>query len=579
MNQDVTKHALASTTNNNAQGRPTRARPDGRLTAYRRRSPALRAGALLVIAGCSAVEAPDPVEASASSALTIYDDQYKLALPLLVNELGTQTGALPGLGWHTGAVVQNTTGALARVKLTAYTGDGSASGSVERTINPYENLVFRPDNAGYPGTTGIPLVAAGHFQGAMVVEADQRVAAVGQLSNLEQTATIDNQTVTIGHPDGEASAAYAGLSLSDLGTSAGQDLVYPTLKCGYAGKSTTLFVQNVGQTAGSVTIEFKTNKAGTLSTTISLGANESRAVACSDFGVPACSGAGLLGSVWLASSSNLRFGAVAVEHATPPCPPAAPPVADTVMAHELHQEASAAREAYCPVFKNQFQFPVIGSQLATSGIAITNASSATADIDLTLRGSSSPSNPASGHTYHQLFWSVPAGATVVASPWAGTIGGFPVGGLGWAKIDSSQPIVAQVNEGASASQSGQRCASTPDDELLVPSYKSAFPLPINPSTASTKVTVLNAGDTTASLTLQLACRDGSSYLRAVAVAPLEALPIRPDTFARYPLPGNLFCALRLESPGARLIGAVEESTEGLANAPRDSLIYEPARFD
>lgn len=568
MNQDVTKQIDAGSMNNHVHDRPTRPRPDERITAYQRRSPALWAGALFVVAGCSAVELADPV---ASSEQAVYDDQYKLVLPLLENKMGTQTGALPGPGWYTSAVIQNTTDEMAWVTLTAYTHDRNASGSVTQSIKPRENLVFRPDNAGYAGTIGIPLVAAGNFEGTMVVEADHRVTAIAQLSNLEQIATIGGQTVKLGHPDGKASAAYAGLSLKD----SGQDLVYPTMKCGYAGKSTTLFVQNVGQTGGTVKLEFTTNKAGKLSKWITLDVNQSTAVGCSDFGVSACSTAGLLGSVSLTdNAANIQLAAVAVEHATPPCPPAAPPAADAVMAHPFHKKTSAPPDAYCSVFKNQFRFPIVGSQSATSGIVIVNASSTSSDIHVTFHGSASPSNPASGHTYFQSFLGIPPDMIAVASPWTGTVGGFPAGGYGWAEIHSPHSIVAQVNELSSVSQSGQLCMSMPDDELFVPSFKSGFPSATSTSAANTKVTLLNVGYQAALITAQFTCRGGSSYTVSRWAPARDTLVLGPDI-----IPAGLFCAVRLNSPGAQLVGAVEESTEGLSIVTRDSLIYEPARFD
>jgi hypothetical protein len=162
----------------------------------------------------------------------------------------------------------------------------------------------------------------------------------------------------------------------------------------------------------------------------------------------------------------------------------------------------------------------------------------------------------------------------VASPWAGTVGGFPAPGLGWVHVHGTRSIVAQVNELSSASQSGQLCADTPDDELFAPSFKSAFPSPTSPDAATTKITLLNVGAQPAFITAELTCRGGSAYVVSRTAAPGATVEIGPGA-----VPTSRFCAVKISSPGGRLVGTVQESTEGLSLPARDSLIYELIRFD
>ena len=94
-------------------------------------------------------------------------------------------------------------------------------------------------------------------------------------------------------------------------------------------------------------------------------------------------------------------------------------------------------------------------------MAIMNVSDSPANITVTLKGSASP--PTSGATYTQTFLGVAPFHSVIASPYASTVGGFPAGGLGVATLTSTGPILVEASEGNEVSASGYACSSFQDN--------------------------------------------------------------------------------------------------------------------
>ncbi len=184
---------------------------------------------------------------------------------------------LPGTGWYTNAVIQNASNFPSTVKLTATWKKGSVNppASVQVTLGAHESVVFRIDNTGPAGTIGIPEIANKQFEGSLLLESTQRMAVVVQLGNAP--------TGSLGASGGTAKAFYSGLYLSTNGYDTGQNLIYSNFKSDFAGKSTTLFVQNTSPNSGNATLTVRANDGNRYVAQVVLGPRQSAAYHPSDF--------------------------------------------------------------------------------------------------------------------------------------------------------------------------------------------------------------------------------------------------------------------------------------------------------
>jgi hypothetical protein len=553
---------------------------------------ALLAGALLGVTGCviepdvelgrdaNELDSADESKAGTASQPPVdpcntafsYDPELTIALPRIMDTRANPS-SLPDTGWYTNALIQNTSSNLATVRLRALAkpGTGYGGGCTIFSLGSEESVNFRLDNPGLSGTVGIPAIATGNFEGSMLIETDRPLAVVAKLSN--------TSVPPLGRVGGSASSFYTGLPLKSWGAETGTDLVYPIMKSGFNGSSTTLFVQNVDWFDGYVNLMVRAN-APSLSWpyysqyTYSVFIPAGRSVAihpsqfldsignpmpagCSGGANPGQPGARCFGSVEIVPDYwgfGPRVAAVAVEHPASAAVPA-------ILANHFESASHAADQVWLPVVKNQYQG-------ATSGVAIMNLSSAHQDITISLRGKASPS-PAYSHTFED----VPPYQSVVASPSAGTFGGFPAGQVGVATVTAAEPIAVVVNESkGSSSVSSYHGQSIPGD-LAAPLIKLAFGSPLK----STSVTLWNVGNQAVQIVGSFKCRvaNGTSYsnhTHTMTAGANIAVDFQPNNIPA----GNLCSAIFTTTQGT-LVGTVTE--EDVANPSLDSATYEGIALD
>jgi hypothetical protein len=466
------------------------------------------------------------------------DPERTLAVPLLMNKTGSSSRLLVDTGWYTNALIQNTSSFLATVRLRAISTAGAQFCNVF-SLGAGEAVNFRPDNKQGPGLVGIPTLPPGDFEGSMLIETDQRLAAVMMLSNIPLES--------MGRRDGTAAAAYQGLSMRTGSAETGQELAYPIMKNGFSGSSTTLFVQNVESWANSLQVEVRTNDARMYTFKIDVSSRQSVAIHPSDLGwtCPPGGGAPCLGSVRIVPT-GARFAAIAVEHP-------ASGVAPAILASHFENVGLAPHQQWHPVVKNQYQG-------ASSGIGIMNVSSAEQDIEVIFRRRAAPQTP-----YSQWFHVLPY-RTVVASPYAGTVGGFPPGEIGTAEIWSTGPITSVMNETDSYGFASSVHGGVAGD-LAAPLIKIAW------FGRKTRTTLWNVSSQAMQIVGKYKCHTSasgtySSYTHTMTAAPNAVVDFEPSNIGA----GNL-CSAIFTTATRTLVGIVSE--ESMTAPPLvDGSIYE-----
>ncbi len=500
-----------------------------------------RLRSLFVGVGLAMLVAAEPAQAQTVT----YNSAYSVALPLFMDTRANPS-SLPGTGWYTIAVIQNTSASTAHVRVTAKPKQGvTGGGSVTFTLDPGSTIRFRPDNAGTSGTIGIPAIATGNFEGSLLIESDQPIVVVNQLAN--------NLLGSMGVSGGTAKGFYNGIAASS------GDLAFPGIKSGFNGKSMVLYVQNMGTTQAISTLTLQTNDGLTYTAPVSLAAGESRAFNGVDFktstnetwtktcsGSANGSGGACFGAVKLANSGS--FAAIAVQRdvaGTNPAP--------NVHVANFQTVVNATGPVSCAAFRNA------NVTTARSGIGIMNAGANTADITLKLIATGTNTQ------YTQLFPGVLPGKSVVASYWAGTIGGFPDGALGAATITSSLGggVVAFVSEsGSGTAESSYQCSTGSSNALLAPFVKFDYTDTNNPISATSEVSIQNTGTTSETITGTYTCYPvsrGTLETYTVTTNPVLAGTSIKISSASFPggIPTGRICAAHFTSASS-ILGTVTE---------------------
>jgi hypothetical protein len=518
-------------------------------------------------AATASLTAVDPCDAQLNS-----DPELTIALPRIMDTRANPS-ALPDSGWYTNALIQNTSSGLATVRLRALAkpGAGYGGGCTIFSLGSKESVNFRPDNPGLFGTVGIPALATGNFEGSMLIETDQPLAVVAQLSNVP--------VPPMGKSGGTATASYMGLPVKSWTAETGGDIVYPIMKSGFNGVSTTLFVQNVDRFNGDwVDLVVRANAPSLnppydseyrYSTFVQAGrsvaiypwqfkdsAGSSMPAGCTGGANPGQPGARCIGSVQIESRPDYYgysrpVAAIAVEH---PASGAVP----KILANHFERVSNATR-VWFPDIKNQYLD-------ATSGIAIMNLSRDPQNITVTLRQKDSTST-----TYSHTFFGVGENRSVVASPFAGTFGGFPAGTAGIATITSPGPIAAVVNETKGSSSVSSYHGQSVFGNLAAPLIKLAF------ASKSTRVTLWNVGSQAVQIVGDFKCRvaGGSTYsnhTHTMTAGAGIAVDFQPNN-----IPAGNLCSAIFTTTQKTLVGSVTH--EDIVDPSLDRGMYEAIVLD
>ncbi len=174
--------------------------------------------------------------------------------------------SIPGSGWWSGEMIQNVGTVDAHVLVTAYDAASSATYTAEATIPPNGAQNFIPSD--------LPGMPDG-FQGAIVVNADQRTKAIVNVAN--------RPAAGFGIPGGAAAAQYQGVDGSAVATT----LYFPMAKNNRYNKTTSFYIQNAGDAAAEATCVFKMDDGGVYThTTSPIGPSQMVVVVPGDAGVP-----------------------------------------------------------------------------------------------------------------------------------------------------------------------------------------------------------------------------------------------------------------------------------------------------
>lgn len=485
----------------------------------------------------------------------------------LITSLVAATEGIAGTGWYTTAVIQNVDTVNGNISLDAYplTGTATGGGSNSAALAAGAAVTFRPDNPGAAGTIGIPAIASAAFQGSMIVSSDVKVVSVAFVNN----APLG----TLGTTGGKASGAYNGVPQGST------TLTYPGVKTGFNSRKTSFFIQAAGA-AATVSFSFAANNGTTyVLNNVAIEANKTYVLLTENLKngttppQTGCTGGGATSACFgaLTVTSSAPVVGTVVEYPTNQTP------ATVDMAGNMFTAASGNTTLSCPTIKNQFP----SGAAARSGIAVQNAGSTNTDITVVVK-----TRLPSVNTYTQNFTAVAPGKSVVASAFAGTLGGMPAGSVGAATITSSAGnVIATVSETGDPNREGlYACASTAGatTKVAVPVHKNTFPSASNAAAANTGTNIQNIGSANTDITGAFHCRDTSGTFSDITIVKSGIAPGSSAAFSPFvdsgtgagQIPPGRLCSAVFTSSGQPIVGIANESTEGLSIPVRDSSVYE-----
>ncbi len=299
--------------------------------------------------------------------------------------------ALPGSGWWTGHTVANVGGAPADISVTAY---AAASSSTYFFDNGGQTIPVGSSVTWFPNDFSPPLPSGG-FQGSAIVMSSQPIKAIVNLTN--------RPINPYGVPGGQAAAQYRGVDTVDT------TVAFPIVKYNFFNKTTTLYVQNAGGAATTVSVHFfgtadssSCKISACTYTSPSMGPGQMVAVTPNN-----ASGltAGFIGSAKVTSNSAVDIAGVFVEapHVQNP--------ATQAQAATGFTPAEYDDTIYVPVYKNNFAG-------RSTGLQVQNVGTGNVDLALTYQGASGCSGslqnnsvtglaPGNSHTF--LYDTIPTG--------------------------------------------------------------------------------------------------------------------------------------------------------------------------
>jgi hypothetical protein len=328
---------------------------------------------------------------------------------LVVSAVQAETGSVPGGGWWSGEMVQNVGTGDATVVVTAY-GAGSEYATSHVILAPFAATNFLPSD--------FALMSDG-FQGAAVVQADQPIKAIVNVTN--------RPAGSYGVTGGEAAAQYQGVD----GSAVADHLYFPLVKNDYYGKTTSFYIQNAGTTAAAANYTFSMDNGSTYTcATPSIPPTEMVVIVPLDCVPPSVTGVIGKGSlqVW---SSTTDFAGVVMEYYTGQSP------ALLLQATRGFTAQDFDTTRYAPTTKQNFYNRF-------TGIQVQNVDTGNINITISYVGSQGACNgvslppssfnnlaPGKSHTFNQI---------------AGQDGATMDNCLASATIVATGDIVATVNE-------------------------------------------------------------------------------------------------------------------------------------
>jgi hypothetical protein len=378
-----------------------------------------------VLSGAALAHLPAPGAAPLQTPTpTIATDYF----PVL--SYNANTPDLPGLGWWTGEQIQNTGTADAAVVVCPYDPFPPQWCPQYYPLPPGTSVTFLPaDFVGMgPG-----------FLGSGVASADQPIAAIVTLTN--------RQTGVYGASGGLAAAQYQAGDAANVATT----LRFSIAKNRFGPKTTTLFVQNAGSAAATVTANYLCGDPPLLYSNTSTSINPGQMVAMH----PAAAGVpvGSLCSARMTSSQPLA--GVAAEYFTDET------VATLLQASRGLTPADASTTLYAPIFKKRFPAGSLTSR--TTGARVQNAGSSPITVTATYAGAGTPAGPCPpGWSWSETSPPIDPNASYTFL--------YPVGMpddcLASARFVAAGPIVGVVNEAYLDPQPGPGVQSATAYNLL-----------------------------------------------------------------------------------------------------------------
>jgi hypothetical protein len=388
---------------------------------------------------------------------------------LVVTAVHAETGSVPGGGWWTGEMVQNVGTGNATVVVTAY-GGGNQYATTNVTLAPQEAKNFTPSD--FAGMVD-------GFQGAAVVQADQPIKAIVNVTN--------RPSGSFGITGGEAAAQYQGVDGAAVATT----LYFPMAKNNRFGKTTSFYIQNAGTAAATATATFKMDDGNTYSyTTPSIQPSEMVIIVPSDASVPTSgTNRNNIGSVQVTSTSDLA--GVVMEYVTGESP------AKLLQATRGFTAQDFDTTLYAPTIK-QDRFDRF------TGIQVQNVSAGAINVTITFKGSR---GACTGATYTASVTNLAAGSSKTFNQIAGSDGEMINDCAASATIVATGNIVATVNESFTndAVAAGTKQASTTYSAFPAASTTMSIGVPMYKENRFDKYTGLmiqNVSANSASVTIQ-----------------------------------------------------------------------------
>jgi hypothetical protein len=339
-------------------------------------------------------------------------DKVKLDVGIpryLLPSLAWQAQTLPGSGWWSSQVIQNTGPVTAVVSSLTYDASNATNISMAAKVGLASNLSvsFLPRDSLFMDRLS---------QGSAVIYGDQPIRAIANLTN---RYTLDFGSLYYGVSGGVAGGQYQGADTAFVRT----ELSFPLVKRSFGSplKSTTFFVQNAGSAAATVTATYVGCGTHTNNST-SISPGQMVVMKPADAGVPT-------GSLCTAKMTSTQpIAGVAAEHYDSENP------ATLLQTTRGFSSAEYDTKLYAPIFKKRF--PNVANMSRTTGAQVQNVSAGTISITATYYGNCTG-----------LPWSETR-TGVAQGGWANFLypSGMPDGCLATAKFEGTGAIVGIVNE-------------------------------------------------------------------------------------------------------------------------------------
>ena len=227
-------------------------------------------------------------------------------------------GGLPGSGWLSGQTIINVGTAPADIVFTAYDTSGTSYKCGENNnVAPGASVTYLTD--------GSQCTVPAGFIGSGIVSANQPIAAMVNVANLGT---------------GTASGQYVGTDGADTSTK----LVYPLVKNGWVGRTTTLYVQNAGSAPATISVVMVSSKSGggTYGPKVyNVPASAMAVISPADVGMPSSD----FGSATVTTTTGPLAGSM-LEHETTAA------VAQNLQASKAFSPSNFDQKFFCPLIRN-----------------------------------------------------------------------------------------------------------------------------------------------------------------------------------------------------------------------------------